>query len=153
MTADLAVLIMARAPRPGQVKTPLPAVEDVLVARQGPVVVIGTDAPTLSPTHPRQTGAALSAGHDTVFGPAPDGGYYLFALPRVTPELLAIDRNLWGGPQVLSASLTAAETAGLSVGMLAPLRDVGAPADARAFLDDELSAEIADLLHAATSLR
>lgn len=213
---DPAVLIMARAPRPGQVKTRLQpllgpqrcaqlqaaltartvrlaqqvaphatylaldpvacgapprvagaavlgqrgcdlgarmraAVEDVLVAHQGPVAVIGTDAPTLTAAHLRAAGAALTAGHDAVFGPALDGGYYLLALPRSVPELFAIDPTLWGGPQVLSASLRAAETAGLRVGMLAPLRDLDTPADARAFLDEgELPAEIADLLHPAT---
>lgn len=216
---DLAVLIMARAPRPGQVKTRLQpllgpygcaqlqaaltartvllalqvaplgtflaidqlacgkrafagtvtvlvqrgdhlgarmrsAVEDVLATHQGPVVVIGTDAPTLTPTHLRAAAAALTAGHDAVFGPALDGGYCLLALPRSTPELFAIDPTLWGGPQVLAASLSAAETAGLRVGMLAPLRDLDTPADAQAFLDEgQLPAEIADLLHAATSLR
>lgn len=217
--ADLAVLIMARAPRPGQVKTRLKpllgaqgcarlqaaliartvllaqqvapsgtflaidqvacgtrgsgsnvtvlvqrgdnlgarmhaSVEDVLVAHHGPVAVIGTDAPTLTPAHLRQAAAAIADGQDAVFGPALDGGYYRLCLGRPTPELFAIDPTLWGGPQVLSASLRAAETAGLRIGLLAPLRDLDTPTDARAFIDEgELPAEIADLLQAATASR
>lgn len=216
MSADLAVLIMARAPRAGRVKTRLQpllgpdgcarlqsalightvrlaqqvaprgtylaldqvacgtrpfggavtvlvqrgdnlgarmhsAVEDVLVSHDGPVVLIGTDAPTLTAAHLREAGAAITGGVDAVFGPALDGGYYLLALHRSTPDVFAIDPALWGGPQVLSTSLTAARAARVRTTLLAPLRDLDTPADARAFLDEaDLPAEIADLLHAAT---
>ncbi len=212
--ADLAVPIMARAPRPGRVKTRLgpllgpqgcaglqaaliertvplaqqvaprgtclafdhvtcgrrtfagtvtmlvqhgstlgarmrAAVDEVLVAHRGPVV--GTDAPALTVSHLRAAGAAITGSHDAVFGPAFDGGYYLLARRRSTPGLFAIDPTLWGGPQVLSAGLTAAHLAGLRVGMLTPMRGLDTPTDARAFLDEgELPAEPADLLHAAT---
>ncbi|MGI8867359.1 MAG: TIGR04282 family arsenosugar biosynthesis glycosyltransferase [Mycobacteriales bacterium] len=123
------------------------AVEDVLDQHPGPVVVIGTDTPTLSPAHLRAAASVLETGHDAVFGPALDGGYYLLGLRRSAPALFAINDQLWGGPSVLEASLTAARTAGLRTALLEPLRDLDTPQDARAFLDEAgLPADIAALL-------
>jgi rSAM/selenodomain-associated transferase 2/rSAM/selenodomain-associated transferase 1 len=203
---EAAVLIMARAPRPGTVKTRLqpllgpggcarlqaalirhtvalaqqvattyvavdspgqvdglvpagvtvlPQVGDNLGTRMhaaiaqvgGPVVVIGTDAPTLTADHLRDAAKRLAAGDDVVFGPALDGGYYLVAVRRPRAEPFAIDPALWGGPDVLPASTAAAEAAGLRAGTLAPLRDLDTPEDARALLaDGALPGEIAQLL-------
>jgi rSAM/selenodomain-associated transferase 1 len=109
----------------------------------GPVIVIGTDVPTLTAEH-LCAAADMLADHDVVFGPALDGGYYLVALREPHPQLFAIDPALWGGPDVLRASVAAATTAGLRVGLLKPLRDLDTPEDARALLaDGGLPAEIA----------
>lgn len=123
------------------------AVGAVMGRPRRPVVVIGTDAPTLTETHLRAAADHVVSGDNVVFGPAVDGGYYLVALDRPRPEVFAIDPRLWGGPNVLSASLMAARTAGLRVGLLERLRDLDRPADAEAFLrDGDLPAGIADLL-------
>lgn len=123
------------------------AVQQVLREHHGPVLVIGTDAPTLSTAHLHDAVTSLTAGSDAVFGPALDGGYYLVAVRRSVPEIFAIEPTLWGGPNVLSASLAAARTAGLHTALLRPRGDLDTPADARAFLEQgELPADIADLL-------
>jgi len=79
---------------------------------------------------------ARHAGHDVVFGPALDGGYYLIASRRATPAMFNIDPALWGGPRVLEASVTAARAAGLDVAFLPTLRDLDTPEDARALVAD-----------------
>lgn len=50
-------------------------------APKGPVVIIGSDAPSLRTRHIRAAFRALG-GADAVFGPAPDGGYWLIGLAR-----------------------------------------------------------------------
>jgi len=102
----------------------------------GPIVVIGTDIPTLTAGHLLAAAAQLEGGADAVFGPAFDGGYYLVAVRRPEPALLDLDPVLWGGPSVLAASLTAARAARLRVSLLPRLRDLDTPADTLAFLDD-----------------
>lgn len=47
----------------------------------GPVFFIGADAPDLSAAHLRQAIHALQR-HDAVFGPAKDGGFWLFGLNK-----------------------------------------------------------------------
>ena len=82
----------------------------------GPVVIIGTDIPDIQAGHIVDAFAALG-GHDAVFGPADDGGYWLVGLrrrpfiPRLdgpirwsTEHALADTRRLFG-PRVRSAML------------------------------------------------
>jgi uncharacterized protein len=92
------------------------AVADVFAAGYRPVVVIGTDAPTLTPDLLARAFGSLADGRDVVFGPACDGGYYLAAMTRPVPELFALDPGLWGTGEVLTASLAAARRAGLLPG-------------------------------------
>lgn len=126
------------------------ATETVLDRRPGPLLVIGTDAPTLS-TAILDLAATALCGHDVVFGPALDGGYYLVGLRRPCPEVFAIDASLWSGPDVLAASRVAAERAGLTVGLLPALRDLDTPADAAALrADPGLPPGIVALLSPAT---
>lgn len=47
----------------------------------GPVVIIGADIPGIRPGHIDRAFRALG-GHDAVFGPAADGGYWLVGLRR-----------------------------------------------------------------------
>ncbi len=56
---------------------------------QGPACVIGADIPGVTRHHIADAFAALGA-HDAVFGPAPDGGYWLIGLkhPRRQPMSL-----------------------------------------------------------------
>ncbi len=123
------------------------AAADVFRDHRGPLLLIGTDAPTLTASHLRRAAEWLVAGHDAVFGPALDGGYYLVGMNGPLPALFTIDPALWGGPQVLTASLAAAREAGLRVGELPALRDLDTPQDAAAFLTEgDLPADIAVLL-------
>jgi len=123
------------------------ATAQVLSTHDGPVLVIGTDLPTLRPAHGAAALDDLAEGCDAVFGPAMDGGYYLVGIARPLPELFALPTEAWGGPDVLSLGLRAAQELGLEVGLLRPERDLDTPADARAaLLDPTLSPDIAELL-------
>ena len=123
------------------------AAEDVCLDHRGALLLIGTDAPTLTASHLRRAAEWLVAGHDAVFGPALDGGYYLVGMNGPLPALFTIDPALWGGPQVLTASLAAAHQGGLRVVELPALRDLDTPQDAAAFLTEgDLPADIAVLL-------
>lgn len=70
-------------------------------APNGPVLFIGTDAPDISPALIRQAVRAL-ARNDAVFGPAEDGGFWLFGLNKC-PGLPAIFQNVrWSGPHAMA---------------------------------------------------
>jgi uncharacterized protein len=71
----------------------------------GPVVIIGSDIPALSPRHVAAAFAALGV-HDVVFGPAADGGYWLVGFrrrPRLPHPLFA--RVRWSSPHALADTL------------------------------------------------
>lgn len=116
-------------------------------ARPSPLVLIGTDVPTLTSSRLLDARRLLDAGHDVVIGPALDGGYYLIELAGLAAEVFDIDPDLWGGPLVLAASIAAAEAAGLRVGLLPALRDLDTPEDAHALrADPAMPAAITALL-------
>ena len=54
----------------------------------GPVVIIGSDIPDITPEHIAKAFAALGS-HDAVFGPADDGGFWVVGVRRrpVYPDL------------------------------------------------------------------
>lgn len=114
------------------------AASEVFARGHRPVLVIGTDAPALTPGLLAQAFRMLVNGQDVVFGPARDGGYYLAGLSYPAPEVFALDAGLWGGDRVLAASLAAARRAGLAARLLPGLRDLDTPADAQALLADPL---------------
>lgn len=114
------------------------AVTEILHHRPGPLLVVGTDAPTLTPDLLDQARSALDRSADIVLGPALDGGYYLIGIIRPQPVLFGIDPALWGGDQVLAATLTAARREGLTVRLLPRLRDLDTLDDAAALKADPL---------------
>jgi uncharacterized protein len=123
------------------------ATGEVFARGHRPVVVIGTDVPTLTAGRLAQAFGELARGRDVVFGPARDGGYYLVGLSRPAPELFALDPGVWGSDRVLAVSLAAARRAGLDAGLLPTLRDLDTPGDAEALqADPVLPAAIADAL-------
>ena len=71
----------------------------------GHLVVIGTDAPTLTEDLLTRAFTALDAGSSAVIGPAVDGGYYLLGLRWPAPDAFAIDPALWSGEQVAAATI------------------------------------------------
>ena len=63
----------------------------------GPVVIVGSDIPALDAAHVARA-FALLGGHDWVFGPATDGGYWLIGArrrpvpPRSIPRRALVER-------------------------------------------------------------
>lgn len=102
------------------------AVTEAFAGGAGKVIVIGTDCPSLDEATLDEAERLLD-GHDLVFGPALDGGYYLIGLREPCPGVFA---NIpWGGDGVLAASLEAARAAGRKTALLRPLADVDRPED------------------------
>lgn len=89
----------------------------------GPAVIVGSDIPELAPRHVAAAFRALG-GHDAVFGPARDGGYWLVGLKRTRP----LPAGLFEGVRWSSLHALADTRAGLprrfSVALLEPLEDV-----------------------------
>jgi rSAM/selenodomain-associated transferase 1 len=95
----------------------------------GPVVIVGTDIPGLATAHIARA-FRLLGGHDAVFGPATDGGYWLVGLRR-RPRLLQPFAGVrWSGPHALSDTLANLE--GHAVAFAATLADVDDAAGFRA---------------------
>lgn len=66
-----------------------------------PAVILGTDAPGLSPDDLREADRLLQ-DRDAVLGPADDGGYVLLGVHRAPPRLF---RGIeWGSARVLGAT-------------------------------------------------
>jgi rSAM/selenodomain-associated transferase 1 len=105
---------------------------DLLAAGAGRVAIVGADTPQLPPASCRRA-FALLADVDVVLGPALDGGYYLVAAKASRPELFA--GVPMGTELVFEATLARAAGAGLTVGLLPPLRDLDRVEDLRAALD------------------
>lgn len=95
----------------------------------GPVCVIGADIPGITRGHIARAFAALG-DHDAVFGPAPDGGYWLVGLKRnrALPAGL-FDRVRWSTQHALRDSI--ASVSGLSVAQVDVLHDVDRAQDLR----------------------
>lgn len=93
----------------------------------GPVCIIGADIPGVNRARVGEAFRALGA-HDAVFGPAPDGGYWLVGMKRqrpVPPRLFEGVR--WSTETALADS--AATMKGLSIARVATLQDVDTLAD------------------------
>ena len=71
-------------------------------APKGPVLIIGADIPGITPALIAKAFAALGR-HDAVFGPAPDGGYWLIGMKR-TRALRAgvLDGVRWSSEHALA---------------------------------------------------
>jgi rSAM/selenodomain-associated transferase 1 len=101
----------------------------------GPVVILGSDSPTLPRAYLHQALDALM-DHDVVVGPAHDGGYYLIGARAPVPELFT--DVAWSTPAVLPTTL--ARLSGRAHVVLPPWYDVDEPDDLR-----RLAAELATL--------
>jgi uncharacterized protein len=92
----------------------------------GPVIVIGTDIPSVQPTHIasafRQLGQA-----DAVFGPAEDGGFWLVGLKRFPRTPRCFKGVRWSHPETLAD--TTKNLAEARVAFAITLSDVDAPTD------------------------
>lgn len=70
----------------------------------GPVVIIGSDIPAITPAHIEKAFAALGRS-DAVIGPAPDGGYWLIGLKRRPNIPRAFENVRWSSPSTLADTL------------------------------------------------
>lgn len=93
----------------------------------GPVCLIGADIPGITRAHIARAFDALG-GHDAVFGPAEDGGYWLIGLkhPRRQPRGFMQDVR-WSTGHALSDTL--GTLPGYRIALTDPLRDVDTAAD------------------------
>lgn len=93
----------------------------------GPVCIIGADIPGVTPAHIARAFGALG-GADAVFGPAPDGGYWLVGMRRTTRIPATLFRDVrWSSAHALADSI--ASLPGLRVALTDTLADVDEPAD------------------------
>jgi hypothetical protein len=96
---------------------------------KGPVCIIGGDIPGVTRAHVGRAFRALGA-QDAVFGPAPDGGYWLVGLRRVAPPPPMVFQGVrWSSEHALADSV--ASLGGLRVGLVDTLDDVDTLADLR----------------------
>ncbi|MEX2642895.1 MAG: TIGR04282 family arsenosugar biosynthesis glycosyltransferase [Acetobacterales bacterium] len=70
----------------------------------GPVVLVGSDIPAIRPAHIARAFRVL-AGRDAVFGPAPDGGYWLVGLTRRPRFIDPFAGVRWSTPCALADTL------------------------------------------------
>src|SRR6185436_6912680 len=148
---DTAVLVFARTPVPGRVKTRLvPRLGEWRAARLharltrhalcvaraaacGPVELFdtskqrGADLPVLRPRELRRAARWLAGGCDVVLAPAEDGGYALIAARRVSPLLFS--GIAWGGPDVYEVTMRKLISLGYRWRALDRVWDVDRPED------------------------
>jgi rSAM/selenodomain-associated transferase 1 len=107
---------------------------------RGPVVVVGTDSPTMPPSFVERAFASLSAGEsDVALGPTEDGGYFLVGLREPFEGLF---RNVeWSTPRVYGQTASNASRLGLRVLELPRWYDVDTGADLLRLRDELLSDE------------
>jgi len=102
--------------------------EDLFGLGFSPVVLVGSDLPTLPMSRIDDAIGRLLAGHDrVVLGPADDGGYYLMGLSRnpvtaAIPDLFTTIR--WSSEWTRDDTVAAAERCGLRVELLDAWYDV-----------------------------
>ena len=87
----------------------------------GPVNVIGSDIPDISPSHIERA-FRLLGDNDAVFGPARDGGYWLVGLKRRPHVPRIFERARWSTKHALKDTLRNCRR--LSVGFADTLADV-----------------------------
>jgi len=92
----------------------------------GPVCVIGADIPGVSRAAVAEAFAALGTS-DAVFGPAPDGGYWLVGLKRMRGHAGLFEGVRWSSASALEDSV--ASLRGARVAFVRELRDVDTVAD------------------------
>lgn len=116
---------LARLPQGGgDLGARLQRIMDVLPP--GPVIVIGSDVPSIGAGHIAEA-FRLLAGHDAVIGPSSDGGYWLVGLRRRPRRLRAFDRVRWSTAHALTD--TQRNLAGADVRLIATLDDIDEAVD------------------------
>ena len=103
-----------------------------------PILVLGTDSPTLPTGLIESARRRLESGEaDLVLGPSHDGGYYLLGVRRPVSGLL--DGVPWSTGEVFDAVTANAERIGLRVLVLPAWYDVDTPSDLSRLAEELLS--------------
>ena len=102
----------------------------------GPVVLIGTDCPSLSVQHLQEARATLNTGVDAVFVPSLDGGYAAIGLRRI--DRLLFTSIAWGTSDVMAVTRSRLRALGWSYHELPAVRDVDRPEDVEWLLSSGL---------------
>ncbi len=104
--------------------------------RQGyrEAVLVGSDIPDLTPGIIGDAFSELDS-HDSVMGPAQDGGYYLIGFGRDSFYPALFDGIRWSGPGVFDGTMHAMESAGATVGLLPELSDIDTIYDLRKYFE------------------
>jgi rSAM/selenodomain-associated transferase 1 len=95
-------------------------------AEAAPVILLGADAPDLSPAHLRAAAEAVRRG-EVVIGPTEDGGYWLLGLPM--PALFLFDTMPWSTDALFTATLGQLLAHGIVPNLLDRLADLDRPED------------------------
>ena len=95
-------------------------------AGHAPVVIVGTDCPSVSEDLLREAFTSLE-DHDAVIGPARDGGYWLLGMRRMTAEVF--NGKKWSSDSVRRDTIADLERLGLSFALLPELIDVDTEQD------------------------
>ncbi len=96
---------------------------DLLESSVSRVVLIGSDIPTLPPSHLQEAFFQLeNAQCDAVFGPSSDGGYYLVGMRKVHKELF--ENIPWSTPTVMAETLSQARKHNLNAVLVPAWYDV-----------------------------
>jgi uncharacterized protein len=119
------------------------SIEDLIPSHAG-VIAMGTDCPSLSLRHVRQTREAIALGSDLVLGPARDGGYYLIGMNRFHPELF--ENIPWGTREVFAVTRHRARLLDLKVCELEVLRDIDTWEDLKLWTEGKRRTRLPDLL-------
>lgn len=104
----------------------LNAITHAVSRGHAPVIVVGTDSPTLPPHHIQAARSALDRAQ-ACLGPASDGGYYLIGIGE--PHAVAFRDIPWGTADVLSVTVRRLQDAGIGFELLDPWYDVDTPED------------------------
>lgn len=97
--------------------------------RHCPALLVGSDVPDLQASHIARAMRLLDR-NDAVFGPSPDGGYWLVGLRNLRPAPPGFFKGVrWSSEHALSDSL--ATLPGLRIGFADTLSDVDTVADLR----------------------
>lgn len=92
-----------------------------------PLLLYGTDGPSLRPDHLLACARSLHRGDDATFLPTEDGGYLLVGLRRAAPTIFA--GISWSTPSVMAQTRRRLAAAGLRWSEPATLWDVDTPDD------------------------
>jgi uncharacterized protein len=127
------------------------AIADACARGFSPVVVIGTDSPTLPPSCLESAVRLLGSGRaDVVLGPTDDGGYYLVGLRQPAGGLF---QNVpWSTARAFAVTADNARRSGLRLTSLPRWYDVDTPADLTR-LRGELAGDAAARSHAPATYR
>jgi len=124
--------------------------EKLFLVGHAPVILIGTDVPSLPPSY-LQEALNLLEQSDLVFGPAVDGGYYLIGMRNF--EGRVFEGISWGSERVLEQTLNICEVHNLSYRLLKYLMDIDRPGDLQALMSQYENNNIDDELIPARTIR